>query len=137
VSTSVVTAPETAAAAKSAATLFLDLYAAAQYPATYKLLSPGAKKAISKHTWVIVHEDCNQAPGQAFTVTQPVLTGSNAVVDVSPAGTQSELSQDHENLIYRDGRWCFVPPDLSVYRNHTAAQVLAQLKSLGECSAGA
>jgi hypothetical protein len=134
VSTSVATGPETAAGAKSAATLFLDLYAAAQYPATYQLLSPGAKRAISKHTWVTVHQDCKQAPGTSFTVTQPVLTGSSAVVSVSPAGTVWEMSGDHENLVYRDGRWCFVPPDISLYRNHTAAEVLAELKSLGECA---
>jgi hypothetical protein len=133
VSTSVATGPETAAAAKSAATLFLDLYAAAQYSATYKLLSPGAKKAITRHTWVTVHKDCKPAPGQSYTVTQPVLTGSNAVVSVSPAGAQSELSSDRENFIYRGGQWCFVPPDLSLYRNHTVAEVLAGLKSLGDC----
>jgi hypothetical protein len=134
VSTSVATGPETAAAAKSAATLFLDLYGAAQYAATYEMLSPGAKRAITERTWVTVHQQCKQAPGTSYTVTQPVLTGSSAEVNVSPAGSQSELSSDRENLIYRGGKWCFVPPDLALYRDHTATQVLAELKSMGECA---
>jgi hypothetical protein len=133
VSSAVATAPKTAAAARSAATLFLDLYAAGQFSATYTMLSPSAKKVISKNTWLAVHQTCKNAPGTSYTVTNPVLTGRNAVVSVSLAGTQSDLGSDQENFIYRGDRWYFVPPDLSLYKHHTAAQITAKLKSLNEC----
>jgi hypothetical protein len=133
VSAAVATAPETAAAAKSTATLFLDLYAAGQYSATYAMLSPSARRVISKHTWERVHQTCKAVPGASYRVTAPVVTGSNAAVSVSAAGTKSDLGSDHENFIYRGGRWCFVVPDLSLYRHHSAAQVTAELKSLSEC----
>jgi hypothetical protein len=134
VSSSDVTGPKTAAAAKSAATLFLDLYAANQSSATYQLLSPSAKKVITEQTWDSVHQACKNTPGQSYTVTQPVLTGSKAVVDVSLAGTQSDLGSDREDFVYRGDRWYFEPPDLKLYRHHTAAQVVAELKSLDECT---
>jgi len=133
VSSAVATAPKTAAAAKSAATLFLDLYAAGQYSATYAMLSPSAKKVISKDTWVRVHQTCKTSASSGYTVTEPALSGSNAVVNVSLAGTRSDLGSDQENLIYRGDRWYFVPPDLSLYKHRTAAQVTARLKSLNEC----
>ena len=133
VSSAVTTAPKTAAAAKSAATLFLDLYAAGQYSATYAMLSPGAKKVISERTWVRVHQTCKNNPGASFTVTGPVLTGSNAVVNISLAGTQSDLGSDQESFVYRGDRWYFVPPDMSLYKHHNAAEVTAKLTSLDEC----
>jgi hypothetical protein len=134
VSSTDVTGPKTAAAAKSAATLFLDLYAAGQNSATYQLLSPSAKKVITEQTWESVHQACKNTPGMTYTVTQPVLSGSKAVVDVSLAGTQSDLGSDQEDFVYRGDRWYFEPPDLKLYRHHTAAQVVAELKSLDECS---
>ena len=133
VSAAVATAPETAAAAKTTATLFLDLYAAGQYSATYAMLTPSAKRVISKHTWVRVHQACKAASGASYKVTEPVVTGSNAAVSVSAAGTRSDLGGDHENFNYRGGRWCFVVPDLPLYRHHSAAEVTAELKSLNEC----
>ena len=132
-SSAVATAPKTAAAAKSAATLFLDLYAAGQNSATYAMLSPSAKKVITEHTWVRVHQTCKSTAAAAYTVAEPVLTGSDAVVNVSLAGTQSDLGSDPESFIYRGDRWYFVPPDLSMYKHHTAAEVTAELKSLNEC----
>ncbi len=133
-SSAVATAPKTAAAAKSAATLFLDLYSADQYSAAYEMLSPNAKKFITERTWARVHQACKGTSGLSYTVTQPVLTGNNAVVSVSLAGTESDLGSDQESLIYRGNRWYFVPPDLSLYKHHSAAQVLSELKSLGECT---
>jgi hypothetical protein len=133
VSAAVATAPETAAAAKSTATLFLDLYAAGQYSATYAMLSPSAKRVISKRTWIRVHQACKAASGASYKVTQPVLTGSNAAVQVSAAGTYSDLGGDHESFIYRGGHWCFVVPDLSLYRHQSATQVTAELEAMNEC----
>ncbi|HTV98733.1 MAG TPA: hypothetical protein VMF87_00420 [Streptosporangiaceae bacterium] len=129
----VATAPKTAAAAKSTATLFLDLYAAGQYPATYAMLSPNAKKFITQRTWVRVHQTCKGSLGASYTVTEPVLSGSSAVVDVALAGSRSDLGSDQESFVYRGDRWYFVPPDLSLYKHHTAAEVTAKLKSLNEC----
>src|SRR6202046_2114839 len=104
VSSAVATAPKTAAAAKSAATLCLDLYAAGPHSATYEMSSPGAKKVITERTWARVHQTCKDNPGASFTVTGPVLTGSNAVLNVSLAGTQSALGSDQERLVYRGDR---------------------------------
>jgi hypothetical protein len=129
----VATAPKTAAAAKSAATLFFDLYDAGQYSATYAMLSPNAKRIISERTWMRVHQACQNTAGASYTVTQPVRTGSKAVVNVSLTGAPSELGSEPESFIYRGDRWCFVPPDLSLYKHHTAAEVTARLKSLKEC----
>jgi hypothetical protein len=133
VSSAVATGPKTAAGAKSTATLFLDLYAAGQYSATYAMLTPNAKKYISKHTWVRVHQACKGTHGGSYAATNPVVTGSNAVVSVSLADTKTDLGSDHENFIYRDHRWSFVPPDLSLYKHHTVAEITADLKALGEC----
>ena len=129
----VATAPKTAAAAKTTATLFLDLYAAGQYPATYAMLSPNAKRFITEHTWVRVHQTCKGTLGSSYTVSEPVLSGTDAVVNVSLKGSRSDLGSDQENFIYRGDRWNFVPPDLSLYKHHTAAEVTARLKSLNEC----
>ena len=80
-----------------------------------------------------VHQSCKGAPGAPYRVTEPVLTGTNAVVNVSAGSPRSELGSDQENFIYRGGRWCFVVPDLALYRHHSAAQVTAELRSLNEC----
>ena len=128
------TAPKTAVAAKSTATLFLDQYAAGQYPATYTMLSPNAQKFITERTWVRVHQTCKSTRDVSYTVTGPVLSGSSAVVNVSLAGSGSDLGSNQENFIYRGGRWRFVPPDLSLYKHRTAAEVTTKLKSLNECA---
>jgi hypothetical protein len=133
VTSAVATAPKTAAAAKSTATLFLYLSATGQYSATYAMLTPNAKRFITERTWVRVHQTCKGALGSSYTITEPVLSGSSAVVNVSLTGSRSDLGSDQENFIYRGDRWYFVPPDLSLYKHHTAAQVTAKLKSLNEC----
>ena len=120
-------------AAASAARLFFDLYAAAQYRSTYELLSPAAQKIISERTWVQVHKKCNSAARANYKITPPVVTGARAVVNVSLASGPLNQPRDAEIFTYTGGHWLFEPADLLTYQHHTVPQIVATLKAQGVC----
>lgn len=127
-------APVTAAAAKTAATTYFNLYAAGQYAATWQLLTPGAQAAVSRSVWVSVHQKCaSAASGLSYKVGRPTMAGKIAVVKVSLAGALSKLGSEEQTFAYADGRWEFSPSDLSAYRGHTVAQAVAALKAMNLC----
>lgn len=120
-------------AAASAARLFFDLYAAAQYRSTYELLSPAAQKIIPERTWVQVHKKCNSAARANYKITPPVVTGARAVVNVSLASGPLNQPRDAEIFTYTGGHWLFEPADLLTYQHHTVPQIVATLKAQGVC----
>jgi hypothetical protein len=125
---------DSAAGAKAAATAYFDLYAARQYGAGYQLLTPSARRAVTKGVWVKVHDECRGGTQLAYKVTRPVLAGTAAVVNVSLAGAASKIGSEEQTFAYRGGRWLFEPSDISAYRHGGAARVVARLRAQGLCS---
>jgi hypothetical protein len=120
-------------AAASAARLFFDLYAADQYKSTYELLSPAAQKVISEHTWVQVHKKCDSAAHANYGVTQPVVAGDRAVVNVWLVTGVPNQPRDAEIFTYSGGHWLLEPTDLVIYQHHTVPEIVAKLKADGVC----
>ena len=132
-SPAVAASPATAAAARSAATTYFSLNAAGQYAATYALLDFRARQQVPEATWVAVHQDCkSSAPVRAYQVGPPTLTGTTAVMSVSPACPAASAGGTEETFVYRDGRWLYAPSDLLSYRG-TVAQIVATFKAAGDC----
>jgi hypothetical protein len=124
----------TAAAAKSAATAFFSLYAAGQYPATYPLLDPLARRRIPEATWVTVHQRCKgTASGLSYKVGTPTLAGRSAVMSVSLAGVASSLGSEEVTFVYRGGQWLYAPSDLASYGG-SAVHIIARPKAAGNCA---
>ena len=127
--------PGTAAGVRSAAVAYFGFYAAGQYAITYGLMSPGARAAIPEATWIGAHEACvNHSSQLAYSVTQPVLSGSTAVVNVAIAGALSKLGSEEASFTYSAGRWWYSPPNVATYQGHSTAQAVAALKASGQCT---
>ena len=135
--------PVTAAAARAAAVAYFGLYAARQYPATYAMLAPAARKVISEGTWAQAHAKCATAARLAYKVGRPVLAGDTAVVSVALAGAPAagapaaggaaKGARERQSMTYSGGEWWYSPSDLAVYQGHSAAQAEAMLKAAGNC----
>ena len=97
--------PETASAARSVAKQYFGLYSAGQFAASYALLAPSARRAVSEATWVAVHQGCPaQAAGLAYNVSKATMTGNTAIVTVSLAGVAASLGSVSQALTYSAGR---------------------------------
>jgi hypothetical protein len=127
--------PATAAGVQQAANTYFGFYAAGQYATAYTLLSPSARAAISETTWTGAHQACiSRSPQLAYAVTQPVVSGTTAVVRVAVQGALSKLGSEEASFTYSGGRWWYSPPDMSAYQGHTTTQAVAALKAAGTCS---
>jgi hypothetical protein len=128
-------APLTAAAAKAAATAYFDFWAAGQYAATSPLLSPAARKVISRHVWIAAHLRCRgSGTGVAYRIRRPELSGHLAVLNLSAAGVASKLGSVEVTFTYTNGHWYYSPSDLSIYRHKSVRQVVAALNAAEGCS---
>jgi hypothetical protein len=127
--------PETAATATAVAKQYFGLYSAGQFALSWTLLAPSAKRHVSQATWVAVHQGCpSQAAGLAYDIKDTTLTGSTAVVTVTLAGAAASLASESESLTYSDGRWGFVPNDLSYYEHGSVRADIAVAKAAGYCA---
>jgi hypothetical protein len=127
--------PATAAGVQQAASTYFGFYAAGQYATAYTLLFPSARAAISETTWTGAHQACiSRSPQLAYAVTQPVVSGTTAVVRVAVQGALSKLGSEEASFAYSGGRWWYSPPNMSAYQGHTTAQAVAALKAAGQCS---
>jgi hypothetical protein len=128
--------PETAAAATAVAKQYYGLDSAGQFGAAWGLLAPSAQRAVSRATWVAVHQGCpSQSAGITYDVSKATLTGDTAIIAVSLPGTASSLGSESEALTYSAGRWGFVPNDLSMYKHGSVRADVAAAKTSGYCAA--
>jgi hypothetical protein len=125
--------PETAAGAIAVARQYFDLYSASQFAASWELLAPSARRAVSRATWVAVHEGCPPQSGLAYDVKTASLTGRTAVVRLSVKGDAGIVVS--EALTYSAGHWGFVPDDLSLFENGSVKADIAAAKAEGFCGA--
>lgn len=125
-------APVTLAAARQAATKFLDLYAAGSYAAAWELIAPGLRKNISEAAWVGVHQACkNPSARMTYVISHGVLAGVPLVVfTVSPEVAHSKQLA----FTYDDGAWGYDPSDGWIYFSHTFQQALATAKAKRRCN---
>jgi hypothetical protein len=127
--------PETAAAARSVAEQYFGLYSAGQFAASYGLLAPSVRRAVSEATWVAVHQGCPaQAAGLAYKVSKATITGNTAIVTVSLAGAAASLGSESQALIYSAGQWGLVPSDLRLYKHGSVRADIAAAKAAGYCA---
>jgi hypothetical protein len=127
--------PETASAARAVAKQYFGLYSAGQFAASYDLLAPSARRAVSEATWVAVHQGCPaQAAGLAYKVSKATLTGNTAIVTVSLAGVAASLGSESQALTYSAGRWGLVPSNLSLYKHGSVRADIAAAKAAGYCA---
>lgn len=127
--------PQTAAAASAAAQQYLGLYSAGQFGASYALLAPSARRAVSEHVWAAVHEGCpSPTAGAAYDVKHVTLTGSVAVVTVALNGAASALGSENISMVYAGGKWGYAPPDLTLYHHGTVKADVAAAKARGYCA---
>jgi len=128
--------PDTAAGAVAAAQRIFELYAAQQWSAVYTYVTPSARSQVSETVFAGAHEQCTtNTTGLSYTTSDPVLTGTTAVVTESLAGVAGALGSEAVTLDYVSGQWLWQPSptDLAEYRSTVAATV-AVWKAAGQCS---
>ena len=126
--------PQTTAAAKAAAETYFGLYAAGQYAAVYPLIAPAARRDIRERVWVGIHNRCRPTTATlAYKVTRPILAGTTAVVTVGYAGAAAAIGSEQITFTYINGKWYYLPSDLSIYRHHNLAQAVAAAKADNVC----
>jgi hypothetical protein len=126
--------PKTAAGARAAARAFFNLYATSQWAAAYQLLSPAAQHAASESTWAKAQHGCpDQGAALAGTITSVTLAGNTAMVQATPhPGTAGWISTI-QKFTYSEGRWRWSPGNLAIYHGRTVGQIVAALKTSGNC----
>lgn len=126
---------ETVAGAIAFANEVLILDEARQFAASWKLLAPSARRAVSQAKWVAVHKSCPaRSVGLAYHIGKATLTGQTAIVVVSRAGAAASRGSVSEALVYSAGRWGLVPNNLSVYKHGSVKADIAVAKAAGYCA---
>ena len=131
-------APETAAAARSAAQRVFARYAAGQFWAVYPMLDTQVRATVSEDKWVAVHQECRPSAARlSYKVGRPVMAGHTAVMVVSLAGVASGPGREKQRLVYEDGSWYWSPSpsDISAATAYKGSVVgiVARLKAAGKC----
>ena len=75
----------------------------------------------------VFHDLAEARTGDIEYVGHHYVTGASA-------GAASALGSEEETFTYRAGRWLFRPSDLSVYRHHRVAEIVAELKAQNLCN---
>jgi hypothetical protein len=121
--------------ARAAAGQAFGLYASGRFAAFWSLLSPAAKRQISRQAWLRVHEACpSTGHGEHGTVKAVTVFGNAAIVTEGIAGTPPVTAEVVFN--YVNGQWSYSPEDLSVYHHRSVAADIAAAKAAGFCGSG-
>jgi hypothetical protein len=125
--------PQVKAAARAAAEQFYGLYTASQYTASWNLLAPATRRAVSRETWVGVHQACPSAgAGKSRVIKSVTVFGAAAIVSEAIAGASPDVTQDVFN--YANGHWTYSPQDPSIYRRGSITADVAAAKAAGFCA---
>lgn len=118
------------AGASAAAAHFYDLYSASQFSALWDLLTPTAKREVSKTAWVGVHDACpGAAAGKSRTIRAVTAFGSAAIITETIAGGTAE-----DVFNYAGGHWSYSPGEVSIYLHGSIAADIAAAKMTGFCT---
>jgi hypothetical protein len=127
--------PQMRAGARAAATQFYGLYSASQFEASWNLLSPAAKRLISRRVWVSVHDACPSAgAGKSRTIKAVTVFGNAAIVSEAITGAASNVGPAEDVFNYANGNWGYSLADVSIYHHGSAAADIAAAKSAGLCT---
>jgi hypothetical protein len=121
--------------ARTAAVQFYGLYSASQFSALWNLLSPAAKRQVSKSAWVSVHQACpGTAAGKSRTIKAVTAFGSAAIVTEAVAGIPANPGTAEDVFNYGDGQWSYSPGEVGIYAHGSIAADIAAAKSAGFCT---
>jgi hypothetical protein len=121
--------------ARTAAAQFYGLYSASRFSALWNLLSPAAKRQVSKNAWVSVHQACpGTAVGKSRTIKAVTAFGSAAIVTEAVAGTPPSPGTAEDVFNYGDGKWSYSPGEVGIYGHGSIAADIAAAKSAGFCT---
>jgi hypothetical protein len=121
--------------ARAAAAQFYSFYSASQFSALWNLLSPAAKRQVSKTAWVSVHQACpGAAAGKSRTIKAVTAFGSAAIVTEAVAGAPAGPGTAEDVFNYADGQWSYSPGEVAVYGHGSIAADIAAAKSAGFCT---
>jgi hypothetical protein len=129
--------PKTKAGAHAAAADFYRLYSAAQFGASWDLLTPVAQQAIPLATWVGVHNGCLSANGGMSRLIKSVLVFSSTAIvteTIADAGSRLGKAKAYDVFNYVDGHWGYAPNDLNIYGHGSVAADIAAAKAQGFCT---
>jgi len=121
--------PKTADAAKVAAQLEVDRYAAGDFGGAWDLWAASAKTLISRDDYKKLLATCVPITGLPFTVKEARLEDGKAIVNVERASFQFTYTMEYEN-----GAWRFEPDAESIagYKKGVD-KLIADEKASGDC----
>lgn len=123
------------AGAQATAARFYRLYSAGQFSDAWNLLSPAAKRQVSKTAWVGVHNACpGVAVGKPRVIKAVTAFGSAAIVTEVVSGTTSGQATAEDVFNYAGGTWNYSPGEVSIYLHGSVAADVASAKTAGFCT---
>jgi hypothetical protein len=123
--------------ARAAAVQFDRVYAASDFADSWDLLTPIARRQVSKSVWVRVHNGCQSASTEVTrTIRSVTAFGDAAIVTETIATAPSKRSTAEYVYNYVGGRWGYSPENLSIYHRGSIAADIAAARSAGFCSSG-
>lgn len=128
------------ARAHEVATQFYGLYSASQFAASWKLLSPFAKRQVPENVWVGVHRACPAVgAGRSRVIKTVTVFGDAAIITETldrpgtrGAGAKPVTAEDV--FEYANGRWSYSPTDLGVYDHGSVAADVIAARAAGFCA---
>ena len=121
--------------ARAAATHFYNVFSAGRFADSWALLTPTAKRQIPKTLWVRVHDGCPSAgTGTSRVIKAVTVFGNAAIITEAISGPLSSLGTAGDVFNYVDGRWGYLPQDVSIYHHGSVAADIAAARTAGYCS---
>lgn len=127
--------PGAKAGARAAAVQFDRVYAASDFAGSWYLLTPTARRQVSKSVWVRVHNGCRSAStGVTRTIRSVTAFGDAAIVTETIVTAPSGRSTAEYVYNYVGGGWGYSPENMSIYHRGSIAADIAAARSAGFCS---
>lgn len=121
--------------ARAAAAQFYSLSAASLFKESWSLLAPAAERQVPLKVWVGVHDGCPLAnAGVARIIKSVTVFGNAAIITETVAGATSRRGTVEDVFNYINGRWGYMPGDLSIYKHRSVKADIAAARAAGFCS---
>jgi hypothetical protein len=128
-------APDTSAAAKSAAAQFFALYSAGQWAPAWQYLTAADKAEAPLSVYTAVHQGCpSEAAGLAYAIKEVTMAGKTAVITYSLSGVAAAIGSGTMAETWTAAGWTVNPDDMSIYSHGSAAADIAAAKAKGSCA---
>lgn len=126
--------PSSAAPVRLAAEHYYAVSAAGQFAASWRLLTPAARRVIPQGSWTGVHRACPSAGASEHRIIKSVtFFGNTAIVVTTIAGAPKKTGVLADVFSFADGHWAYSPGDPGVYGRGSVSADTAVARKAGLC----